>query len=57
MGWNSRGIFSIFVDTAICLKELFSEFKIGGPSLMNVGLGLLIVEAPVSSYKHILGLQ
>ena len=57
MGWNSRGIVSIFVDTAICLKELFSEFKIGGPSLMNVGLGLLIVEAPVSSYKHILGLQ
>ena len=49
--------FQFFADTAIRLKELFPEIKIGGPGLMNVGLGLPIVEAPASNYKNILGLQ
>ena len=49
--------YKFFADTAIRLKEIFPEVKIGGPGLQNVGLGLPSVQAPGSNYKNIIGFE
>ena len=47
--------FQFFADTALRLKELYPEVKIGGPGLHNVGLGL--PESLAATYKNTIGVQ
>ena len=47
--------YRFFADTAIRLKELHPEVKIGGPGLHNVGLGLPV--KPNSEYKNTIGVK